>query len=135
MQTFLSHGDACTRVEAEALELATHGARGSDEDAPLQVYNDMLDSLGENISHYTPLRLCMCHHSQKNSMRKPSNSNLLSFASLQLHLALRKLPTLYLVILPFQRPQMLHVRRFWACSQHVYQLFGHECPTWRWRKI
>lgn len=47
MQTFLSHGDACTRVEAEALELATHGARGSDEDAPLQVYNDMLDSLEE----------------------------------------------------------------------------------------
>ncbi|KAF8076791.1 hypothetical protein FPV67DRAFT_433044 [Lyophyllum atratum] len=45
MQTFLSHGDACTRVEAEALHLATHGASTPDEDAPLQVYNDMLDSL------------------------------------------------------------------------------------------
>jgi hypothetical protein len=51
MQTFLSHGDACTRIEAEALQLATHGASEPDEDAPLQVYNDMLDNLGENLSH------------------------------------------------------------------------------------
>jgi hypothetical protein len=47
MQTFLSHGDACTQLEAEALQLATQGAAVPDEDAPLQVYNEMLDSLGE----------------------------------------------------------------------------------------
>ncbi|GLB34200.1 hypothetical protein LshimejAT787_0110840 [Lyophyllum shimeji] len=45
MQTFLSHGDACERVEAEALQLATHGAKSLDEDAPLQVYDEMLNSL------------------------------------------------------------------------------------------
>lgn len=61
MQMFLSHGDACTRVEAEALQLATHGASEPDEDAPLRVYIDMLDSLGENISHPKPyLHICMC---------------------------------------------------------------------------
>ncbi|KAG5648719.1 hypothetical protein DXG03_000066 [Asterophora parasitica] len=47
MQTFLTHGDACTRVEAEALHLATHGASEPDEDAPLQVYGSMLDTLDE----------------------------------------------------------------------------------------
>ncbi|KAF5387682.1 hypothetical protein D9615_000750 [Tricholomella constricta] len=47
MQAFLAHGDACTRVEAEALHLATHGAREPDEDAPLRVYGAMLDSLEE----------------------------------------------------------------------------------------
>lgn len=46
MQTFLSHGDACTQLEAEALQLATQGAAEPDEDAPLQVYNEMLDNLG-----------------------------------------------------------------------------------------
>jgi len=45
MQTFLSHGDACTRVEVDALKLATYGASEPDEDAPLQIYNDMLDRL------------------------------------------------------------------------------------------
>jgi hypothetical protein len=58
MQTFLSHGDACTRVEAEALQLATHGATEPDHDAPLQVYNDMLDSLGEDIYY----RSCLCSY-------------------------------------------------------------------------
>lgn len=47
MQTFLSHGDECTQIEAEALELASRGAVVPDEDAPLQIYNDMLDSLGK----------------------------------------------------------------------------------------
>jgi len=47
MQTFLSHGDACARAEAEALHLAAHGANTPDEDAPLQVYGEMLDSLEE----------------------------------------------------------------------------------------
>ncbi|RDB19934.1 hypothetical protein Hypma_012941 [Hypsizygus marmoreus] len=45
MQTFLSHGDACTRVEAEALQLATQGASEPGDDAPLQIYNDMLENL------------------------------------------------------------------------------------------
>ncbi|KAF9462016.1 hypothetical protein BDZ94DRAFT_1310037 [Collybia nuda] len=45
MQTFMSHGDACAQLEAEALQLATQGAIEPDEDAPLQVYNEMLDNL------------------------------------------------------------------------------------------
>lgn len=47
MKTFHSHGDACTRLEAEALNLAVRGSAVPDDDAPLQVYADMLDSLEE----------------------------------------------------------------------------------------
>lgn len=47
MQTFLAHGDTCERVEAEALRLAVHGAQEPDEDAPLEIYRTMLDSLEE----------------------------------------------------------------------------------------
>jgi hypothetical protein len=47
MKTYHSHGDACTRLEAEALKLAMSGSAIPDDDAPLQVYADMLDSLGK----------------------------------------------------------------------------------------
>ncbi|KAJ7129183.1 hypothetical protein C8R44DRAFT_850459 [Mycena epipterygia] len=47
MQAFLSHGDACTLLEAEALQLAT-GLPGLTEDdyySPMRPYNAMLDKL------------------------------------------------------------------------------------------
>jgi len=47
MKTYHSHGDACTRLEAEALKLTMRGSAVPDDDAPLQVYADMLDSLGK----------------------------------------------------------------------------------------
>ena len=50
MKTYHSHGDACTRLEAEALKLAVRGSAVPDDDAPLQVYADMLDSLGKITS-------------------------------------------------------------------------------------
>ncbi|PFH50158.1 hypothetical protein AMATHDRAFT_85978 [Amanita thiersii Skay4041] len=45
MQAFLSHGEICTKIEVEALDLATNGPGEQDEDEPLKVYTDMLDVL------------------------------------------------------------------------------------------
>ncbi|KAF8914292.1 hypothetical protein CPB84DRAFT_1758891 [Gymnopilus junonius] len=45
MQSFHSHGDACTRIETEALKLAMHDAPEEPEDEPLKVYQDMLHNL------------------------------------------------------------------------------------------
>ncbi|KAF8638598.1 hypothetical protein AX17_002139 [Amanita inopinata Kibby_2008] len=45
MQGFLSHGDACTRIEVEALDLVSNGPSTPDEDEPLRVYNEMLNDL------------------------------------------------------------------------------------------
>jgi len=50
MKTFSSHGDECTEVEAAALQLARRSPDELDEDAPLQIYTEMLDSLGESFS-------------------------------------------------------------------------------------
>ncbi|KAJ6561450.1 hypothetical protein DFH09DRAFT_493904 [Mycena vulgaris] len=46
MQAFLAHGDACTLVEAEALQLATSPA-SAEEDyySPMRPYNALLDKL------------------------------------------------------------------------------------------
>ena len=46
MQLFHSHGISCDRMETEALKLSAHGPSGANEDEPLRVYNDMLESLG-----------------------------------------------------------------------------------------
>ncbi|KAJ7506548.1 hypothetical protein B0H11DRAFT_2219247 [Mycena galericulata] len=50
MQTFLSHGDACTLLESEALKLATGQHAPAEEVAysPMRPYNAMLDRL-ENL--------------------------------------------------------------------------------------
>jgi len=45
MQLFNSHGMSCDRIETEALKLSSHGAPDTNEDEPLKVYNDMLESL------------------------------------------------------------------------------------------
>jgi len=45
MQQFFSHGVSCDRIETEALKLSTHGAPNSNEDEPLKIYSDMLESL------------------------------------------------------------------------------------------
>ncbi|KAF6762065.1 hypothetical protein DFP72DRAFT_595181 [Ephemerocybe angulata] len=47
MQAFHIHGETCSRVEAEALQLALDGSKSSEEDeeARLQAYRDMLDEL------------------------------------------------------------------------------------------
>jgi hypothetical protein len=65
MQAFHAHGEAYSRIEAEALKLALHGpeskkptgeeVEGSDDgyddgEAKMQVYRDMLDELGTAIS-------------------------------------------------------------------------------------
>lgn len=48
MQMFLSHGDACTKIEASVLDLVSNGPTAdSEEDEPLKVYTNMLDSLGK----------------------------------------------------------------------------------------
>ena len=47
MQTFLSHGDACTKMEAEILDLVSNAPAPQDEDEPLKVFTDMLDDLGK----------------------------------------------------------------------------------------
>ncbi|KAJ4479048.1 hypothetical protein J3R30DRAFT_3473683 [Lentinula aciculospora] len=51
MKTFLSHGDACTEIEAEALRIASQNLDDIDFDivdimVPLREYNDVLDRLG-----------------------------------------------------------------------------------------
>lgn len=49
MQIFNSHGDACTKLEAEALRIATKDLSNIDYDSmdiPLREYNDVLDRLG-----------------------------------------------------------------------------------------
>ncbi|KAJ7044850.1 hypothetical protein C8F04DRAFT_1207036 [Mycena alexandri] len=46
MQGFLAHGDACTQLEAEALQLAmTQPTLAEDEYSPMRPYNAMLDRL------------------------------------------------------------------------------------------
>lgn len=45
MQLFYSHGISCNRIETEALKLSANGPSNPNEDEPLKVYNDMLDSL------------------------------------------------------------------------------------------
>ncbi|KAJ7637208.1 hypothetical protein B0H17DRAFT_1107204 [Mycena rosella] len=48
MQAFLLHGDACTLVEAEALQLATSTAPAEDDYySPMRPYNALLDRLEE----------------------------------------------------------------------------------------
>ena len=46
MQLFHSHGMSCDRIETEALKLSAHEPSNPNEDEPLKVYNDMLESLG-----------------------------------------------------------------------------------------
>ena len=46
MKLFHSHGISCDRIETEALKLSAHGPSNPNEDKPLKVYNDMLESLG-----------------------------------------------------------------------------------------
>ncbi|KAJ3998337.1 hypothetical protein F5050DRAFT_1745532 [Lentinula boryana] len=51
MQSFLSHGEACTEIEAEALRIASQDLNNIDFDTmdimvPLREYNDVLDRLG-----------------------------------------------------------------------------------------
>ena len=58
MQLSHSHGISCDRIETEALKLSTHGPSNPNEDKPLKVYNDMLESLGSifysnSIDHTT----------------------------------------------------------------------------------
>ncbi|KAF5371342.1 hypothetical protein D9758_004183 [Tetrapyrgos nigripes] len=54
MQSFLSHGDACTKLESEALQLASkdlsHINLDDYENHPMQPYNDMLEQLGKSPS-------------------------------------------------------------------------------------
>ncbi|KAF8806267.1 hypothetical protein BYT27DRAFT_7191591 [Phlegmacium glaucopus] len=45
MQLFYSHGISCDRIETEALKLSAQSPSDTNEDEPLKVYNDMLDSL------------------------------------------------------------------------------------------
>jgi len=51
MQLFYSHGISYDRIETEALKLSAHGP-SPNEDEPLKVYNDMLDSLGKFYDSY-----------------------------------------------------------------------------------
>ena len=46
MQLFHAHGISCDRIEREALKLSAHEPSNPNEDEPLKVYNDMLESLG-----------------------------------------------------------------------------------------
>jgi hypothetical protein len=45
MQLFHSHGISCDRIETDALKLSSHDPPNPSKDEPLQVYNDMLESL------------------------------------------------------------------------------------------
>ncbi|KAJ7682238.1 hypothetical protein DFH06DRAFT_972208 [Mycena polygramma] len=49
MQAFLSHGDACTLLEAEVLQLATSQRTPVEDDhhSPMRPYNALLDQLGK----------------------------------------------------------------------------------------
>ncbi|KAF7352341.1 hypothetical protein MVEN_01197800 [Mycena venus] len=49
MQAFLAHGDACTLLEAEALQLATSPNASSEDDyySPMRPYNTLLERLEE----------------------------------------------------------------------------------------
>lgn len=52
MQAFHAHGETCSRVEAEALKLAMSGSKPTneeDEEALLQKYRDMLQTLGQPV--------------------------------------------------------------------------------------
>ncbi|KAJ6515370.1 hypothetical protein C8R45DRAFT_207526 [Mycena sanguinolenta] len=49
MQAFIAHGDACTALEAEALQLATGRDAPAEEDyySPMRPYNTLLDKIEE----------------------------------------------------------------------------------------
>jgi len=51
MQRFHSHGDSCTKIETEALKLAARSSPISEEEDPLQPYNEMLNGLGRCPYH------------------------------------------------------------------------------------
>lgn len=57
MQSFLSHGDACTKIEAEALDLVSNGSSSHEEDEPLKVYNLMLNDLEKLQEKATSLEM------------------------------------------------------------------------------
>ena len=44
---FLSHGDACTKIEASALDLVANGPNAGEEGEPLRAYTNMLENLGK----------------------------------------------------------------------------------------
>ncbi|KAF9567417.1 hypothetical protein CPC08DRAFT_703305 [Agrocybe pediades] len=56
MKLFHSHGDACNRIETEALKLAMRDAPDPPEDEPLKVYQDMLSDLEELHTEATSLQ-------------------------------------------------------------------------------
>jgi hypothetical protein len=49
MQAFIAHGDACTLLEAEALQLATTSNAPAEDDyySPMRPYNTLLQKLGK----------------------------------------------------------------------------------------
>ncbi|KAJ7771069.1 hypothetical protein DFH07DRAFT_734932 [Mycena maculata] len=50
MQAFLSHGEACTVLESESLQLATiQRVPAEDDYSPMRPYNAILDRLGESF--------------------------------------------------------------------------------------
>jgi len=50
MQSFQTHGDACTQLESEALQIASKDLNDINldeyEDHPMEPYNDILERLG-----------------------------------------------------------------------------------------
>ncbi|PPQ92733.1 hypothetical protein CVT25_015700 [Psilocybe cyanescens] len=56
MTLFHSHGDACNRIEIEALKLVSRDAPDPPEEEPLKVYQDMLDDLEQLHAEATSLQ-------------------------------------------------------------------------------
>jgi hypothetical protein len=50
MREFVDHGEACSKLEVEALSLAGRDIKDvTQEDDPLQPYYEILECLGENL--------------------------------------------------------------------------------------
>ena len=74
MQLFHSHGISCDRIETEALKLSAHGPSNLNEDEPLKVYNDMLDSLGRFSNSTNTLITRPNKHNRSSAERSKESS-------------------------------------------------------------
>ncbi|KAF9067671.1 hypothetical protein BDP27DRAFT_1225546 [Rhodocollybia butyracea] len=76
MQTFLSHGDACSELEAEALGIASKDLTNVDFDSmdlPLREFNDVLDKLGVLLMEAFELESAILRLTSKSSLTSPDD--------------------------------------------------------------
>ncbi|KAJ6521113.1 hypothetical protein B0H19DRAFT_83933 [Mycena capillaripes] len=77
MQAFLSHGDACTLLEGEALQLATSNAPAEDGYySPMRPYNALLDKLEEKQREQRELHASIVALTEEDDSANPVEEDL-----------------------------------------------------------